>query len=476
MISTAKKWKMTLVVTLFMLFVAIVIAEPTDKEKEDSVILLDNGCGGAEYCHQTYEVCNLYNERLSLGDLTNFNIYFQDGSSGLTKAVSQDKASLESSINQDIALGRYTVKNLYIETLAGNTTKKIYDHYTFKIQERYNQSTGKTDLFDVVDEIINKDELVKVWQKKELKDISIEPLDCIEINLNGKVTGRVDLILELKGYVAARYAWWDSSNPWISESPPDATSCDGSWNGGYPCSNTWDGNWDTNGRNGGSVGYAYYNYTKFWGANQSSLWEVSGQEQRNNLSIPFACWDYDNQTIALKAESYPSQTKYWCHNSTDWTLLQQQGTGGIIYEQKVWWNGNNLGNSTQIEGLKNLTVTSASAIINWSTANDVNGTVCYGTGSYNTCTGHKTLSTNHSVILKSLSANTTYIYNVTSCVEKPALNCSSQNSSFKTLEPTPYKLYLNYTSADFNNNPSDVICFVLLRGKICFNENGFVTV
>ena len=82
-----------------------------------------------------------------------------------------------------------------------------------------------------------------------------------------------------------------------------------------------------------------------------------------------------------------------------------------------------------ITNLLNSSITSSSATITWTTDEDSNSTVYYGTTvDTATETGSATLEISHSVALSSLSASTTYYYNISSCDIDSNCNISEQET------------------------------------------------
>ena len=139
----------------------------------------------------------------------------------------------------------------------------------------------------------------------------------------------------------------------------NATECDeADWDDTYPCSNTYDGDWDTYGyadafaEPGGSV---YFNYTKFPGATNLSKWEIKGNSTvnpvRTNLTINSDCWDED----PIQFRAFSSGGLGWgsfaewsccspCGSKPQWILLQEFTESGeitpsvkLIFEEAMWW-------------------------------------------------------------------------------------------------------------------------------------------
>ncbi len=89
-----------------------------------------------------------------------------------------------------------------------------------------------------------------------------------------------------------------------------------------------------------------------------------------------------------------------------------------------------------ITGPTNHSITTTTAVINWTTDEAANGTVNYGTTtSLGTKTSNTSRSTNHSFTLTGLSPGTTYHYNVTSCDANG--NCATEGlNNFTTAADT----------------------------------------
>jgi len=90
-----------------------------------------------------------------------------------------------------------------------------------------------------------------------------------------------------------------------------------------------------------------------------------------------------------------------------------------------------------ISGVSSGSISTTSAIISWTTNENANSSVNYGTTiDLGSITSNSSLVTSHSVFLSSLSSSTVYYYNVTSC--DAANNCNTTGTnSFTTLTPTP---------------------------------------
>jgi len=94
------------------------------------------------------------------------------------------------------------------------------------------------------------------------------------------------------------------------------------------------------------------------------------------------------------------------------------------------------GTEPSISSVVNYSITTTSAIVNWTTNEAANSSANYGTTTaLGTTSGNVTLATGHSIRLTSLSESTTYYYNVTSCDSSD--NCNTTGPySFTTLDGT----------------------------------------
>ncbi|VVB78120.1 Right handed beta helix region [uncultured archaeon] len=111
--------------------------------------------------------------------------------------------------------------------------------------------------------------------------------------------------------------------------------------------NTYDGNWSTMGLSAG--GFIYINYTKPFGAQQNSLWQIKDLGI-SNLTILQSCWDYDSLILQLRVSATDTGGEWDCNNGT-WASLRTVGIGTAIYEEAMIWNI-----STTINSLPNAPV------------------------------------------------------------------------------------------------------------------------
>ncbi|MGV8168983.1 MAG: LamG-like jellyroll fold domain-containing protein [Candidatus Nanoarchaeia archaeon] len=138
-----------------------------------------------------------------------------------------------------------------------------------------------------------------------------------------------------------------------------STACGGLSTGSYGSNGSWhvtfrnisslyDGDWNTYNYSFIAVGWFYINYTKPVGVYNSSLWQVkfenvSAPSDYNiyNLTIPSSCWNYDDQKIILRVESFEDdgRSAFHCYNGS-WISILDIGylVGAGIYEEAMYWN------------------------------------------------------------------------------------------------------------------------------------------
>jgi len=118
-----------------------------------------------------------------------------------------------------------------------------------------------------------------------------------------------------------------------------------------PCSNAWDGSWDTFTAQPADSGFwLYINYTKPEGANISSLWQVknmlSGTStiETTNWSISEDCWNYDVDMLHFMIRGEPAagyDISLYCLNATDYELIITRDSGrNFVWEEAMWWMTN----------------------------------------------------------------------------------------------------------------------------------------
>ena len=167
---------------------------------------------------------------------------------------------------------------------------------------------------------------------------------------NGKIDDELAADMIKKNmYAAEKIGFWVRSysgggnvNNITSQENANETGCSGLWEASYPCSQTYDGNWDSYGQGQYHAdAYAYYNYSIPAHANSSSLWEVKDGQHYQNLTLSSSCWDEaiaNGSKLQLRMYTH-SPDDYWqCYNTThDWeTLLTSSAYE--IYEERMNWN------------------------------------------------------------------------------------------------------------------------------------------
>ena len=117
------------------------------------------------------------------------------------------------------------------------------------------------------------------------------------------------------------------------------TVCTGDWDVTYPCSNTYDGNWDTYGKEVFVNANVFFNYTKPIDVLNSSLWEVKDNLERTNITIRSDCWNQN--PIQFKAISFAdvSYVYWYCYNGSSFEIIRNGGGGAdVIYEEAMVWD------------------------------------------------------------------------------------------------------------------------------------------
>ena len=126
-----------------------------------------------------------------------------------------------------------------------------------------------------------------------------------------------------------------------------STDCGGLGTGAYLISGAWtsaeniyDGNWGTFGSaQSSSTSFVFFNYTKPYGALNSSLWQVKDKIGSENLTIAQQCFNQNPLQFRINS-SYLGYTKWGCWNGTDYILLRD-ATGvnaQYVYEESMIWD------------------------------------------------------------------------------------------------------------------------------------------
>ena len=194
--------------------------------------------------------------------------------------------------------------------------------------------------------------------------------------------------------------------------------------------------------------YFSHNIDNLTAENDDSDWFVNGSDANLTISLEFPSailgtnfftLDITHLVQGFVNESYPN-----------YGLMINATNGAAIFVSGENTNPSTDGNSTTwpnitieytIPGISaditapvlsviaNSSITSSGATITWTTDEDSNSTVYYGTTvNTETETGSATLETSHSVALSSLSASTVYYYNVSSCDSSANCNISEQEN------------------------------------------------
>jgi len=108
---------------------------------------------------------------------------------------------------------------------------------------------------------------------------------------------------------------------------------------GYP-DNTYDGDYGTWWAPDYDMGNLYVNYTKPFGALNSSLWRVKAGNDApvdRNISID-SCWDYYSNKLSLRIEGAGDSVLAFCYDGS-WNLLDSfsGSTNSYVYEEAMWW-------------------------------------------------------------------------------------------------------------------------------------------
>ncbi|MCK5450105.1 DUF285 domain-containing protein [Candidatus Pacearchaeota archaeon] len=124
----------------------------------------------------------------------------------------------------------------------------------------------------------------------------------------------------------------------VYQDDANATSCGGDWSATYPCSDTYDGNWDSYGDTiVYSEGMHYFNYSKPTGVLGAKLEQKSGNGQSNS-TVPSACWALDPLQFYLRL-SRPAAMRlvgWYCYNATGSQISLKSDNNGA-YEYRLIW-------------------------------------------------------------------------------------------------------------------------------------------
>jgi len=142
--------------------------------------------------------------------------------------------------------------------------------------------------------------------------------------------------LNLSGYNGT-YIYQESANSSYCNNTP--------WYPPQPCTNAYDGNWNTYAVIGGTnVGYVYENYTKPTNSTSALLIQYKGGESPilSNNSIPTSCWNYNNSILMIRLfsnGSSPISNGIDCYNGS-WVNVYTLSGLTAIYEDGIFWSLN----------------------------------------------------------------------------------------------------------------------------------------
>ena len=120
--------------------------------------------------------------------------------------------------------------------------------------------------------------------------------------------------------------------------------CSGDWNATYPCSNVYDNNWSTHGRDGTGNAFYYANYTKpTMALNNTSLWRVKDEVETVDLPIPDSCWVQNPLQFRVFIHMKVGDDEiYWqCWDGVWQTLRNKTEINELsfgAYEEAMWWD------------------------------------------------------------------------------------------------------------------------------------------
>jgi hypothetical protein len=137
------------------------------------------------------------------------------------------------------------------------------------------------------------------------------------------------------------------SNVWQYQEDANPVNCSTGWHSANPCSNTYDGDWETGGSDahGDLASYVNFSYvTHQWGS-PYSIWQVRDFVSPLNISLPENC--LRQKPLKLGAMSNyslyydidPHTVAWSCYNGTAMQLLRSVTEHGtpMIYEEAMWW-------------------------------------------------------------------------------------------------------------------------------------------
>jgi hypothetical protein len=114
------------------------------------------------------------------------------------------------------------------------------------------------------------------------------------------------------------------------------------WWPANPCSNVYDGDWDTYGY-GNDYGTLFINYTKPVGAINGLWQERIGVGAVTNHTLPEGCFAQDTLQFELISDYVAANGTGLCYNGTDWVQIFDYhegpyGNSQLIREEGMWWD------------------------------------------------------------------------------------------------------------------------------------------
>jgi hypothetical protein len=152
------------------------------------------------------------------------------------------------------------------------------------------------------------------------------------------------LILSLISLISSS---WDGSSRFVI---PNQTACSGSFSGLNPCSNAYDGDFNTYASCSSGTCEIYRNYTLPFPLNSSSIFQVRdcstcpGSPNYANLTIPSACLNYDSEKLIFMNNATVGSVsmKWYCKNSTGWNFLRDSGGAFTDWETALFSFGDKI--------------------------------------------------------------------------------------------------------------------------------------
>jgi len=171
-----------------------------------------------------------------------------------------------------------------------------------------------------------------------------------EENLSFTGDENITRYIELPRYanVTSAYINLSGSVEWVYQEDANSTTCGGTWEGSYPCSNAYDGGWATYGAIDSVIkGNIYFDYNKPSGATDA-IWKtksVFGSTINRSLSTAYGCFS-DQDPLQLRVYAGDATPVYyiaWGCYSKEIEPNQWVGRGYTtdtafrVYEEAIWW-------------------------------------------------------------------------------------------------------------------------------------------